>query len=128
MPPITDLPRRPLSTQISYWKEQLAGCPDALELPCDRPSAATQTYRAAVHSFALPQNLTAAAEVLSRAENATLFATLLTAWQTLLHRYTGATDLIIGTTAAPPSASTARCNAPSPRWAASPAWAPPRAC
>ena len=106
MPTATDLRPRPLAAQLAWWKEQLAGGPDALELPCDRPRSAARNFRAAVHSFALPKNLADAADALSRSESVTTFATLLAAFQTLLHRYTGVNDLLIGTTAAPPSTNT----------------------
>ena len=56
-----------------------------------------QTFAGAVHELALPPALADALRTLSRDEGATLFMTLLAAFQTLLHRYSGQTDLVVGT-------------------------------
>src|SRR5262249_44413480 len=86
-----------LEAQIAYWKERLEGCPPLLELPTDRPRPAVQTHRGAHQAFALPADLTQALRSFSRQEGATLFMTLLAAFQTLLHRHTGQEDLCVGT-------------------------------
>ncbi|MEK7785395.1 MAG: condensation domain-containing protein, partial [Chloroflexota bacterium] len=86
-----------LETQLAYWKQKLGGCPPLLELPTDRPRPAVQTSRGAHLAFALPAGLSQSLERLSRQEGATLFMTLLAAFQTLLHRYTGQNDICIGT-------------------------------
>ncbi|MCM3903132.1 MAG: condensation domain-containing protein, partial [Pyrinomonadaceae bacterium] len=86
-----------LDQQLSYWRKQLAGAPSVLDLPFDRPRPAVQSLRGAVHEFELDERLTAALRELSRAEGCTLFMTLLAAFQTLLYRYTGQDDLLIGT-------------------------------
>ncbi len=85
-----------LEKQLSYWRNQLAGAPTVLELPTDRPRPALQSHRGAVARGELSKPLTAALEELSRAEGATLFMTLLAAFQTLLHRYTGTEDIVLG--------------------------------
>ena len=85
-----------LATQLSYWKQQLAGAPPLLELPADRPRPALQTFRGASQSFTLPEELSAALKELSRREGATLFMTLLAAFQTLLHRYSGQDGISVG--------------------------------
>jgi amino acid adenylation domain-containing protein/non-ribosomal peptide synthase protein (TIGR01720 family) len=86
-----------LDEQLAYWKQQLDGCAAALDLPTDRPRPAIQTSRGAHHPFALSGALTRALKDLSRREGATLFMTLLAAYQTLLYRYTGQADLNVGT-------------------------------
>ena len=86
-----------LERQLAYWKEQLAGLPPLLELPTDRPRPAVQRYQGAHHSFALSKSLSQALESLSQEEGATLFMTLLAAFQTLLYRYTGQEDICVGT-------------------------------
>src|SRR5262249_17747048 len=65
--------------------------------PADRPRPAVQSFRGAKHSFGLPQPLIQALTALSRREGVTLFMTLLAAFKTLLYRYTGQDDLVIGT-------------------------------
>ncbi|TCP59426.1 amino acid adenylation domain-containing protein [Tumebacillus sp. BK434] len=86
-----------LTRQLSYWKEQLGGELPVLQLPTDRPRPAVQTYAGRVHRFALGADLTQRLHDLSRREGATLFMTLLSAFKTLLYRYSGQTDLLIGT-------------------------------
>jgi len=86
-----------LETQLAYWKKQLAGAPTVTELPTDRQRPAVQTYRGAIQSFALPTTLSEAIKALSRREGVTLFMTLLAAFQTLLHRYIGQEDIVVGT-------------------------------
>jgi amino acid adenylation domain-containing protein/non-ribosomal peptide synthase protein (TIGR01720 family)/FkbM family methyltransferase len=85
-----------LEGHLAYWEQQLRGSPPRLELPTDRPRPAVQTYRGAVHSFTLPAPVSNALKALSRQEGATVFITLLAAWQTLLCRYTGQTDISVG--------------------------------
>jgi aspartate racemase len=84
-----------LDKQLGYWKRQLADVA-ALELPTDRPRPPVQTYRGARQSLTLPKSLTEALRELSRREGVTLFMTLLAAFQTLLHRYTGQDDVVVG--------------------------------
>jgi amino acid adenylation domain-containing protein/non-ribosomal peptide synthase protein (TIGR01720 family) len=86
-----------LEAQLTYWKEQLGGNLPPLELPTDRPRPPLQSFRGACQSLVLPQHLTEAIKALSRQEGVTLFMTLLAAFNTLLYRYTGQEDLLIGT-------------------------------
>ena len=93
----------------SYWKSQLAGNLPALNFPTDRPRPPVQTYRGASHPFKLGARLTHDLKQLSRSRGATLFMTLLAGFQTLLYRYTGQEDLLVGSlTAGRDSASLAR--------------------
>ncbi len=85
-----------LEKQLSYWKQQLEGAPARLELPTDRPRPPTPSYRGATEEMILPQPLLAALKALSRQEGATLFMTLLTAFQILLGRYSGQQDFTVG--------------------------------
>src|SRR5688572_21903477 len=89
-----------LAQQVAYWREQLAGAPAVLELPVDHPRPAVQSHRGARQSFTLPDELKQRLEELSRREGVTLFMTLLGAWQTLLMRYSGQQDIVVGTTIA----------------------------
>jgi amino acid adenylation domain-containing protein/non-ribosomal peptide synthase protein (TIGR01720 family) len=85
-----------LETQISYWRKQLQGAPELLELPTDYPRPAIQTFRGATHSFELSNELSVALNKLSQQQGSTLFMTLLAAFQTLLWRYTGQEDILVG--------------------------------
>ena len=82
--------------QLSYWKEQLGGDLPVLELPTDYPRPAVQTYRGKRRPLMLSKSLTEELKSLSQGEGVTLFMTLLAAFQTLLHRYTGQNDIIVG--------------------------------
>ena len=86
-----------LEQQLSYWKQQLSGSLPVLELPTDRPRPLIQSYRAAREHLLLSQTVTSALIELSHREGASLFMTLLSAFQTLLHRHTGQDDIVVGT-------------------------------
>src|SRR5262249_29950349 len=85
------------SQQLDYWKQQLAAAPEVLELPADRSRPVLPRYHGAQQHLSLPANLHQALKRLSRKQDATLFMTLLAAFQTLLYRYTGQTDILVGT-------------------------------
>jgi amino acid adenylation domain-containing protein/non-ribosomal peptide synthase protein (TIGR01720 family) len=86
-----------LDKQLEYWRTALDGAPRVLELPADRPRPPVSTHRGAHLPFTLPPELSTALVALSRREGTTLFMTLLSAFSVLLHRYTGQTDILIGT-------------------------------
>src|SRR2546426_249835 len=67
-----------------------------LRLPTDRPRPAVQSYRGARETAVLGRELLEALRELSRREQVTLFMTLLAAFQTLLHRYAGVDDVVVG--------------------------------
>jgi amino acid adenylation domain-containing protein/non-ribosomal peptide synthase protein (TIGR01720 family) len=85
-----------LQAQLDYWQKQLADAPALLEMPTDRPRPAVQSWRGATQSFILTNELTEALNALSRSESVTPFMTLLTAFDILLYRYTGQTDILVG--------------------------------
>lgn len=89
-----------LSGHMDYWRNKLDGDLCVLELPADYPRPALQTFRGAIQSLRLSRELSAQLKALSHQENSTLFITLLAAFKTLLHRYTGQDDLVIATVAA----------------------------
>ncbi len=84
-----------LDRQLRYWTQQLAGAPQ-MELPTDRPRPVAQSHRGAREEFVLTESLRRKLGLLGRQEGATLFMTLLAAFQVLLHRYTGQEDVVIG--------------------------------
>ena len=85
-----------LASQLDFWKQQLTGQLPALELPTDRPRPPVQSYRGNYQTRELPKALKTALNALSQREDVTLFMTLLAAFQTLLHRYCGQDDIIVG--------------------------------
>ena len=91
------LTKENLARQLQYWKQQLGGELPVLELPTDNVRPPRQSFRGAVRRFALSEELSAAIKSLGRQEGATLFMTLLAAFQSLLHRYTNQTDILVGT-------------------------------
>ncbi|MEG4805076.1 amino acid adenylation domain-containing protein [Microcoleus sp. ARI1-B5] len=85
-----------LETQLAYWRKQLKGI-TAIDLPTDKQRPAVPSYRGAKQSIALSPALSEALKSLSQQEGATLFITLLAAFQTLLYRYTRQADIAVGT-------------------------------
>nr|MDZ8007541.1 amino acid adenylation domain-containing protein [Nostoc sp. DedSLP05]MDZ8097380.1 amino acid adenylation domain-containing protein [Nostoc sp. DedSLP01] len=85
-----------LQTQLMYWQQQLKDAPALLSLPTDRPRPAVQTFAGANQEFALSVDLTRKLTKLSQQQGCTLFMTLLAAYNTLLYRYTGQTDILVG--------------------------------
>ncbi|MBK7332515.1 MAG: non-ribosomal peptide synthetase, partial [Betaproteobacteria bacterium] len=84
-----------LERPLAWWKRTLAGM-HALELPTDRPRPATASHRGDVVGFEIDADLTRRLKELARRERATLFMTLLAAFQVLLHRYSGQEDVAVG--------------------------------
>ncbi|MEJ6479888.1 non-ribosomal peptide synthase/polyketide synthase [Nostoc punctiforme UO1] len=85
-----------LQSQLSYWQQKLASAPTLLSLPTDRPRPAVQTYQGTHQEFALSEELTSKLAKLSQEQGVTLFITLLAAFDTLLYRYTGTEDILVG--------------------------------
>lgn len=81
--------------QIDYWRAQLAGELPDLQLP-GRPRPAVHPHRGAMKAFVLPAKLTAAVKAAAHAEGATAYMFLLATFKTLLHRYSGQEDIMIG--------------------------------
>ncbi|HYO99132.1 MAG TPA: amino acid adenylation domain-containing protein, partial [Pyrinomonadaceae bacterium] len=90
-----------LAGQLAYWKRQLDGSPPRLQLPVIREQCAeapeSRAGGGAKREFVFPIELAESLKRLSRREGATLFMTLLAAFQTLLYRYTGEEDITTGT-------------------------------
>ncbi|HVR99853.1 MAG TPA: amino acid adenylation domain-containing protein, partial [Thermoanaerobaculia bacterium] len=86
-----------LEAQLGYWRRQLAGAPQVLELPTDRPRPAVQTFRGAAQAVALSSVLSEAVRDLCRRQGVTPFMALLAAWSVALGRIAGQDDLLVGT-------------------------------
>ncbi|MDM8560647.1 non-ribosomal peptide synthase/polyketide synthase [Candidatus Parabeggiatoa sp. HSG14] len=85
-----------LETQINYWKQQLANAPPVLELPTDRPRPPVQTFRGRSEYFELNNDLSNQLKTLSQQSGVTLFMTLLASFATLLSRYSGQENVVMG--------------------------------
>ncbi|MFL5537436.1 MAG: amino acid adenylation domain-containing protein, partial [Longimicrobiaceae bacterium] len=91
-------PDRPApAADEAYWRGQLAGAPRVLELPPDRPRPPVQGWEGAKHFFELAPPLAEAIRALARRERATPYAVLAAAFALLLKRYSGESDLLLGT-------------------------------
>ncbi|MDZ7970786.1 MAG: amino acid adenylation domain-containing protein, partial [Nostoc sp. DedSLP03] len=85
-----------LATQLNYWKQQLKGELPVLQLPTERPRPNVTTFTGAKQYFTFSKALTDALRQLSQQADATLFMSLLAAFNILLYRYTDQEDILIG--------------------------------
>ncbi|MFX0580696.1 amino acid adenylation domain-containing protein [Nocardia nepalensis] len=92
-----DDPESLLAQQIAFWRTELAGLPEQLALPTDRPRPAVLSSRGAVVAFEIDAEVHAALERLARSHNSTLFMVVHAALAVLLSRLAGTTDIAIGT-------------------------------
>ncbi len=79
-----------------YWQHQLSGKLPPLDIPTDRPRPAVQRYFGATQNFIIGEDLTRQLKDFAKAEQATLYMTLLAVFQVLLHRYTAQEDILVG--------------------------------
>ncbi|AYF77084.1 amino acid adenylation domain-containing protein [Nocardia yunnanensis] len=85
-----------LARQFDYWRDNLAGLPDQLELPADRPRPAIASGRGSVHAFDIDPHVHAALNRVAQQHNTTLFMVLHAAFAVLLARVSGTRDIAIG--------------------------------
>ncbi|HEX7240244.1 MAG TPA: amino acid adenylation domain-containing protein, partial [Longimicrobiaceae bacterium] len=85
-----------LERQLGYWREQLRGAPELLELPTDHPRPAVQSYRGANEHVQLPAEVLEKLRAVGRQEGATLYMVVLGAFQALLSRYGAGEDVVVG--------------------------------
>ena len=86
-----------LEKQVEWWRERLAGLPEVLELPADRPRPPVKSYRGTTVPVRLSASVAEGLRELARREGATPFMALLAGLAALLHRWTGETDFAVGT-------------------------------
>ncbi|MFD4179606.1 non-ribosomal peptide synthase/polyketide synthase [Rhodococcus sp. NPDC058514] len=82
--------------QVAYWTAELAGLPEQLDLPADRPRPAEQSYRGDTYAFTLDARMHRALLDLARGQDSTLFMVMHAALAVLLSRLTGESDIAIG--------------------------------
>src|SRR3954447_16708902 len=86
-----------MEDRLAWWKEQLAGAPQVVELPLDRPRPPVQSYRGARASLPIGRELASSLETTVRRLGVTPFMALLAGFATLLSRYGGQSDVVVGT-------------------------------
>src|ERR1051326_4187358 len=86
------------AAQVEFWRRQLHGTLPVLELPCDQPRPAIQSFRGSNVFFNIPERLAQDLRSLAEREKCTPFMAVYAAFQVLLQRYSNAEDIIIGTT------------------------------
>jgi hypothetical protein len=86
-----------LDAHLNYWKKQLSGAPLHLRLPTDRSRSSAQNQRGKRLTLPLSRSLIGPLKDLTRQSGTTLFMGLLAAFKTLLYRYTGQDDIVVGT-------------------------------
>lgn len=86
-----------LTAELSYWRQQLDEAPRVLELPVTRPRPPVQTLAGKAESFVLQPEVSRRLRQLCQEQSVTLFMLLLAVFKVLLYRYSGQTDLLVGT-------------------------------
>jgi acyl carrier protein len=86
----------PLEEQVEYWRRRLDGAPRALELPLDRPRPPKQRFRGERIARTVPPELFGPLSAWAAAEGSTLFMLLLAGLGTVLSRWSGQADLLVG--------------------------------
>jgi amino acid adenylation domain-containing protein len=89
-----------LEEQITYWKKRLSGAPAAIDLPVDRTRPATRSHRGGHFAFGLSEEVTSQLKALARREDVTLYMVLLAGFKVALSRWSGQTDIVVGSTIA----------------------------
>ena len=92
-----DDPDSLITRQVDYWRHALAGIPDQLDLPSDRPRPRVASNRGAGHTFTIEPDLHQALNRIALDNNASLFMVLHSAVAILLARLSGTSDIAIGT-------------------------------
>jgi amino acid adenylation domain-containing protein/FkbM family methyltransferase len=86
-----------LAGHVAHWRRVLEGAPPLLELPADHPRPPVQRFAGGTHHAAFAADLLTPLRKLAGAERATTYMVLLAAYVTLVSRYTGRADIVVGT-------------------------------
>jgi len=87
-------------SQLAYWATQLSPELAPLPLPADRPRPRVMSHAGGMETLTAPAELVARVRRFAKDERASLFQTLIAAWMALLHRYSGAEVVSVGTSSA----------------------------
>lgn len=88
-----------LEKLVGYWRETLGGL-DTVQMPTDRPRPLLQSFDGGIARLPMGRAVLQGLRALARSEGTTLYVAVLAAVQTLLHRYSGQDDVVIGTASA----------------------------
>ena len=88
--------RNEFAKEAEFWKQYLKGAPETIELPSEHRRPDTFTYRGEKRIFPLGEAITSEVRSFSRGETVSVFTTLTAVFQTLLYRYTGQEDVVLG--------------------------------
>jgi amino acid adenylation domain-containing protein len=86
----------PIAGQLAYWEQALAGMPERLVLPTDRPYPPVADFRGASVAVAWPAELQQAVARVGRAHNATSFMVLQAALAVLLAKLSASSEVAVG--------------------------------
>nr|WP_058854020.1 non-ribosomal peptide synthetase [Nocardia jinanensis] len=92
-----DDPDSVLAAQLAYWSTGLAGIPEQLDLPADRPRPAVASGRGAALTFEIDDAVHAELVELARRRGVTFFMVVHAAFAVLLSRLSGESDIVVGT-------------------------------
>jgi hypothetical protein len=92
----SDATRERMKADLDYWVDTMRGAPQIVTLPPDRPRSVVPKFNGAEHMFTVPGATADGLRTLALAEQATLFMVLLAALKAVIARYTGETDIVIG--------------------------------
>ncbi|WP_254699005.1 non-ribosomal peptide synthase/polyketide synthase [Rhodococcus sp. SGAir0479] len=92
-----DDPESLIAQQVSYWADRLAGLPEQLDLPADRPRPVVASGRGATHRFTIDAQTHRAVAELAQRANATPFMVVHAALSVVLARLSGTSDIAVGT-------------------------------
>ncbi|KIL51086.1 non-ribosomal peptide synthetase [Jeotgalibacillus campisalis] len=85
-----------MDKQLSYWKNELSGCTDFLQLPLDKLRPKTQSFQGSIYTIELPAAIHRSLIRVCQTHKTTLFMVTLAAFQTLLSKYSNQEDVIVG--------------------------------
>jgi amino acid adenylation domain-containing protein len=90
------LDEQAIKDHLDYWRKQLAGIPEQLELPHDHPRGTRQTFAAGLYTLHFPAELESSLPRISQVHHATLYMSLLSGIAILLQRYSNQYDIVVG--------------------------------
>jgi amino acid adenylation domain-containing protein len=90
------LDEQAIKDHLAYWRQQLAGIPEQLELPHDHARGSRQTFAAGIYTLHFPAELESSLRQISQLRHATLYMSLLSGIAILLQRYSNQHDIVVG--------------------------------
>lgn len=82
--------------QLNYWRTELGHDLPVVQLPEDKPRPASKSHRASAIRFELPEKLEGELRAFAKKQGTSLYTVLLAIYSVLLHKYSGQTDIVVG--------------------------------